>query len=65
MVTVTVYVPAFKLDILADVAPVLHAYVGMVAFVVTEADPLGLLQLELVTGVQTAVGGVLVLVITA
>ena len=65
MVTVTEYVPAPKFVILAEVAPVLQAYVGMVASVVTAADPLGLLQLELATGVQTAVGGVLVLVTTA
>ena len=36
-VTVTVYVPAFKPVIVAVVAPVLHIYVGLLAFVDTVA----------------------------
>jgi hypothetical protein len=52
--------PAVNPLMLDVVAPVLHKYVALAALVLTDAEPFGVRQLVLATGVQTAVGGVFV-----
>ena len=65
-VTVKVYTPALRFDMLDVVAPLLHTNVGLAALVVVDKLPFGVVQLVFCVTILTLnVGGVVDVVTTA